>query len=194
MFVHADLETIPVETFVSLPYLTTLDLSHNNLRSLPRGIGKCTKLLQVNLTDNCLVSLPDDFADAMQYIKILRISNNPLGYLPPYVISGPVLEELHAEAVALEDLPDAFIENNVLTVLNLGDNELDSLPSSFVHLTKVTDLNLSGVHWPENFSIMFRTMFDSLMKTNPIFAKQVSLLRLYFATCILVLYNQHQCR
>lgn len=173
-FAHADLESLPVEFFDRLPLLHTLELSQNKLKSLPPGIGKCTNLNHVNLSGNELASLPQDFGDAMQCVRILKISNNPLGRLHPALLASPVLEQLYAEAIGIDEIPDSVAENSVLTLLHLGDNALQRLPPSFVRLTRLVDLDLSGVKWIDTFLFLSHDMFTSFMKRNPLLAKQVS--------------------
>lgn len=154
--------------------MTSVQLSQNDISSLPRGIGKCVKLRHLDISNNNLTDLPEDFADGMQNIRILRISNNPLRRLPPSVVASSVLEELFANAIGLEELPDAFCENSALTLLSLAENGLQHLPPSFVRLTKLLDLDLSGVKWTENFMFMTRDLFDAFVKSNPLCKRQVS--------------------
>jgi len=67
-----------------------LDLSENNLSSLPDNFGELENLSQLNLSNNQLVSLPESFGNLKKLLE-LQITQNLLKSLPENVY-GPVLE------------------------------------------------------------------------------------------------------
>jgi len=143
------LQSVPADFFGFFPSLSSLALSHNQLQTLPPGIGKCASLVFLDLSSNEISSLPDDFANVMKSLRVLILSSNPLFSLPACVLSSTALQELYANQTGLEELPDVFPEHSELATLHLADNAICQLPPSFTNLTQVVDLDLMGVKWIE---------------------------------------------
>ena len=143
------LQSIPADFFSFFPSLSSLALSHNELQSLPPGIGKCAALVFLDLSYNEISSLPGDFAEVVRSLRVLVLSSNPLFILPACIFSSTSLQELYANQTGIEELPDVFPEHSELTTLHLADNAVCRLPPSFTNLTKVVDLDLMGVKWIE---------------------------------------------
>lgn len=165
------LQSLPAEFFSYFSSLSSLILSHNQLRTLPPGIGKCKLLIFLNLSFNKFASLPDDFADAMKTLQVLILSGNPLFKLPPFIVSSAVLQELYANQTGIEELSDAFPGGNELTVLHLADNAVCRLPPSFANLTQLVDLDLMGVKWIESQDSKASVMssaFTAFVNANPL--------------------------
>lgn len=75
---------------------TELDLSHNNLRSLPAEIGQLKNLTKLWLHDNNLTSLPAEIGQ-LKNLTELRLRYNPLKEPPPEIVeqgTGAVLAYL----------------------------------------------------------------------------------------------------
>ena len=91
--------------------LKVLNLSNNNLTSLPKEIGNLKQLLQLFLYDNKLTSLPKEIGDLNQ-LEVLNVRNNQLTSVPKEIGDLKQLKEL-----------------------DLGDNQLTSVPTvSDTHL------------------------------------------------------------
>jgi len=99
---------------------TSLNLSSQQLTSLPPEIAKLQNLIELDLSDNQLSSLPPEIGK-LQKLTTLNLSRNQLTSLPPE-IGG--LQELHT--------------------LSLRSNQLSSLPSGIRNLQKLIKLDLSG--------------------------------------------------
>lgn len=98
----------------------TLDLSGQQLSSLPTGL--------TNRND----------------IKILNLSNNQLTSLPPEIGNMTNLEELNVENNRLVSLPPEIGKLIKLKRADFSNNRLTSLPLELGNLSGLVFLNLSG--------------------------------------------------
>lgn len=70
------LTTLP-ETVLSRKDISVLNLSNNQFKELPSGIARMTNLVELNVENNRLESLPPELGN-MIWLKKLDISNNRL--------------------------------------------------------------------------------------------------------------------
>lgn len=115
-------------------------LRNLKLRSV-EGLDRLLKLMNVkntqvnalNLSDNQLVSLPDEF-----------ISNQPGPDNRPYYY--PRLEQLMLDNNQLTRLPDNFLHNaSIITDLHINNNKLEALPAHFLsNAPRLKDLDVSS--------------------------------------------------
>ncbi|KAI8047475.1 hypothetical protein BDF21DRAFT_317857, partial [Thamnidium elegans] len=79
------LQTLLPDTFLNLPLLNCINLSHNQINHLPVLFGSCPKLTTVDLSDNQITSLSQiittDF-QRLEKLELLNLSNNQLCILP----------------------------------------------------------------------------------------------------------------
>ena len=165
------LRSLPTDFFDHFPSSRFLNLSHNQLETLPLGIGRCAALQFLDLSFNGISSLPDDFADVMKSVQYLYLSGNPLFRLPGFILSSGVLQQLYADQIGLEDLPDACPQHSELTVLSLADNAICRLPPSLANLTQLEILDLTGVRWMEptdSKTSVTLSAFSTFVNANPL--------------------------
>ncbi|XP_065072151.1 leucine-rich repeat-containing protein 59-like [Rhopilema esculentum] len=72
---------VPVKQISSLPKVTVIDLSCNNIRELPDSFCTLVALTQLDLSKNDLISLPGMFGQ-LKNLKRLDLYNNKLVSLP----------------------------------------------------------------------------------------------------------------
>jgi small GTP-binding protein len=137
-----ELTSLPPE-IAKLTNLTALDLSRNQLTTLPAEIAKLTKLTELYLSENKLKSLPAEIVELTK-LTTLVLSRNQWKFLPTGIGKLTKLTTLHLSGNQLKSLPPEIGKLTKLTTLDLSGNVLKSLPPEIGKLTNVTTLLLSG--------------------------------------------------
>ena len=68
------LTELPVELPLRLPHLSSLDLSHNQLRALPESFGLLFHLSEIHMQHNRLAALPESF---LHLVKLEKVHSSP---------------------------------------------------------------------------------------------------------------------
>jgi hypothetical protein len=119
------------ERIAGLDNLRYLDLSNNQLTTLPVGVFKgLPKLRELHLYKNQLTTLPKGVFVGLNQLDVLSLFDNQLQALPVGAFNGlPELRRLHLYKNQLTTLPKGvFVGLNQLEVLSLFDNQLQVLP------------------------------------------------------------------
>ncbi|KAM0939317.1 putative leucine-rich repeat domain superfamily [Dioscorea sansibarensis] len=141
------LDSFP-NTSLNLACITKLDLSNNNLQSIPESIiARMLNLVVLDLHSNQLSVLPNSIG-CLSKLKVLNVSSNMLESLPKmiencriYVIRA--LEELNTNFNKLTKLPETIgFELTKLEKLSVNSNKLIFLPFSTSHLTGLQHLDV----------------------------------------------------
>ena len=115
--------------------LRRLDLTNNQLSSLPVAIGNLINLEILYLHTNQLSSLPATIGNLIN-LEVLYLENNQLSSLPATIGNLIDLQLLYLHNNQLNSLP-ATIGNLInLTELCLLNNQLSSLPSEILNIKK----------------------------------------------------------
>ncbi|XP_070703438.1 volume-regulated anion channel subunit LRRC8D [Pempheris klunzingeri] len=162
------LERLP-STLLALTNLRTLDLQHNNLRTLEEllSMAHLRRLSCLRLAYNRILALPASVS-VLRGLELLDLSNNQLQSLPPalftlrrlrrLLLAGNLLEVLPAEVKALQLLTELDLSGNrierlprelfnsclELRILNVAHNSLCSLPRGIAALSQLCRLDLSS--------------------------------------------------
>ncbi|XP_058200250.1 disease resistance protein RPV1-like [Rhododendron vialii] len=137
---NCNLSCLPNEVG-NLISLETLDLSGNNLPSLPDNICDLTRLKSLNLS-NCDVShLPGEIGRLIS-LKTLYLGGNNLLTLPDSFCDLACLSDLDLKDCNLSHLPDRIGMLSSLMNLYLERNNVCSLPNSFSDLASLEKLSL----------------------------------------------------
>jgi Leucine-rich repeat (LRR) protein len=140
--------------------LTTLCLSSNLLSSICKGTSCWSQLTEIDLSHNCIEHLPRGLGSLFHTCKLKRvnIANNPVKMPPPFIMSqgleiclkylfrlwrskisnGLDLEHFKVSSIGPEMISLAFLEQ-----LHLENNMLTLLPGSICRLTCLKELILS---------------------------------------------------
>jgi len=120
---------------------TKLDLSQNNLTSLPESIGRLTNLQELNLESNKLTSLPESIG-RLTNLEFLYLIGNRLTSLPESIGRLTNLVSIQLRQNNLTSLPESIGRLTKLEMLELSQNNLTSLPESIGRLTNLKHLYL----------------------------------------------------
>ncbi|KAG1364142.1 plant intracellular Ras-group-related LRR protein 1 [Cocos nucifera] len=127
---------------VNLTSITKLDLSNNNLESIPESLtARLLNLVVFDVHSNQLKVLPNSIG-CLSKLKVLNISGNLIESLPRTIEDCRALEELTANFNKLTKLPDTIgFELSNLKKLAVNSNKLAFLPHSTSHLTSLRVLD-----------------------------------------------------
>ena len=123
----------------------TLDLSGNNLRSLPAEIGQLDNLKTLYLSGNSLSSVPAEIGQLTNLMD-LYLNSNSLSSVPAEIGQLTNLMDLYLNSNSLSSVPAEIGQLTNLTDLYLSSNSLSSVPAEIGQLTNLTDLYLSSYY------------------------------------------------
>ena len=116
----------------TLELVTTLNISSNQLSSLPWELFSCLpKLSILNASSNCLKSLPDPTSSTegtCECITRLDFSKNQLTAVPDYIFQLPNLSVLDLSDNKIISLPPLVWSSPKLHNLNCSKNKLEAIP------------------------------------------------------------------
>ena len=138
----AHLQTLPPEVFDLADTLEVLNLSGNQLHSLPHDLARLHRLKVIFCSNNPFTHLPEVLGEcaALQMVgfKACQISHVPAAALPP------PLRWLILTDNAVPELPDALGQRPALQKLMLAGNRLSALPDSMCQAQQLELLRLSA--------------------------------------------------
>ncbi|XP_076448469.1 uncharacterized protein LOC143285132 [Babylonia areolata] len=112
---HNQLDSLPC-SFGLFFHLDTLLLQHNRLQALPHTFTRLVKLEKVDLSHNTLRELPEDLGE-MERLQRLNVSHNKLRHLPLSLGNSPQLHLLLAEHNRLDSPPQSVCDEGSASTL-----------------------------------------------------------------------------
>ena len=163
--IAAGLETFPQELYSLVDTLEVLDLTDNNLSTLPDDFDRFKKLKRLFLSNNqfnhvpkVLAKLPVLSMIGMRNNKIkifeenslplstrwLILTDNELESLPEFIGDLKLLQKFMLSGNKLAFLPNSINKCTNLELLRIAANNLTSFPTSLLSLPKLSWLAYSG--------------------------------------------------
>ena len=135
---------LPVEIGNYLKNCTILSLQWNKLREIPSCLLQLPSIIELNVSHNVLVELPD-VPEWPFSLKILNVSHNRLTRLPKSTV-GPSIEKLDLSYNQFRSVPSCVCSFLTLLTLDLsGNSKISSLPVELGRLKKLYDLKLDSL-------------------------------------------------
>nr|XP_004652357.2 osteomodulin [Jaculus jaculus] len=132
------ISTLQTNAMDGLANLTMLDLCYNHLHDSTlkeENLSKMEKLMQLNLCNNRLESMPPGLPPSLMY---LSLENNSISSIPDnYFDKLPKLHALRMSHNKLKDIPYGIFNLSNLVELNVGHNKLKKafyIPRNLEHL------------------------------------------------------------
>ncbi|MGL4319017.1 MAG: leucine-rich repeat-containing protein kinase family protein [Pseudomonas sp.] len=145
-----DLQTFPAEIFGLADSLEVLNLSGNQLSSLPADLPRLHKLRILFCSDNAFSSVPQVLGECPQ-LEMIGFKANQLRHLPAAALP-PALRWLILTDNQLPNLPDELGDCQRLQKLMLAGNQLTALPPSLAGCVNLELLRIAAnrlTHLPD---------------------------------------------
>ncbi|XP_041473939.1 protein flightless-1 homolog [Lytechinus variegatus] len=149
--------------------LADVDLSFNDLESVPDAFYALSSLKRLNLSNNCITEL--SVLDSWTRLETLNVARNKLKSLPPSLCKLICMKRLiiSGNQIDFDGLPTGISKLIALEQFIAADNRLESVPEGICRCPKIKKLILTKNHLytlPE--AIHFITDLETLdVRDNP---------------------------
>jgi len=142
----AGLQSFPEAIFDLADTLEVLNLSGNQLKSLPSDLPRLRKLRILFCSDNLFTEVPDCLGDCEQ-LEMIGFKANQIRHLPAAALP-PALRWLILTDNQLQALPDEIGNCRRLQKLMLAGNQLSSLPDTLANCVNLELLRIAANRLP----------------------------------------------
>ena len=124
-----------------LESLEDLVLYTNQIRKVPTSIGKCPKLLRLEINNNEVTTLPREIGNCVQLEELVCHSNRLL-IIPQTINRLERLVNLDFNKNNIFEIPEELFSISSLRLLSLRENDIEKISSNIKNLTslKIFDL------------------------------------------------------
>lgn len=121
-----------------------LNLDSLQLTRVPAPVLEIKGLRRLNLSNNALETLPDNFFSSLPDLTTLLLDNNQINHLSENLKQSTKLQKLDVSNNQLTALPEAIGQLIGLKHLNVANNYLEEMPDSLVNCTHLEHLYFRG--------------------------------------------------
>lgn len=119
-----------------------MDLHNNQIRTLPPIIGFYAHLVNLNLSDNLLETMPEQIRSMHASVTELNVANNQLLKLPNGLFNLTSLTRLRLSNNKLKVVPDNVSKLTMLRYLELDFNRVQVIPEALASMSRLQELLL----------------------------------------------------
>lgn len=134
---------------VSADSVFRLDLSKKKYREVPSEIYKYTQLKELNLAQNKLTFLPDDFY--FPNLEVLNLEKNDLDTFSNCICQITTLRQLYLGRNNISYFPECIANLQELVILDAWFNPIQDLPMALTSLKKLRSMDLRGITYSKEF-------------------------------------------
>lgn len=134
------------DAIIHLENLEILSLKHNHLSTLPDGIERLIHLKELDLSYNQEMRVLPKGVGKLKSLHKLKVDHDDLDELPDEICDLEHLHEIQAHHNNLRQLPKALERLGQLEILDVHNNELRTLPKNITRLSALKYLNVHGNH------------------------------------------------
>ncbi len=123
------------EEIGNLIYLENLSLDDNQLQILPNGLGLCLSLRHFTADNNQIETIPENFGQEGN-LETLHLSNNQIKSIPPEIGNNPDLYEIYFNSNKIDSIPSSFANIRESATILLQDNEMTgNIPEELMNIS-----------------------------------------------------------
>ena len=139
-----DFDKTPLCTYSieQLENLSTLSIRHKHVSEIPLSISLLQSLVNLDISWNELSSIPE-FVFKLPNLRFLNISHNHLNLISPLIAKLPQLVSLDLSYNDLSEFPDSMGSLLNLQSLSLNSNRIAIVPSILGKLKSLISLDVS---------------------------------------------------
>eukprot|EP01124_Arcella_intermedia_P014856 TRINITY_DN21410_c0_g1_i1.p1 TRINITY_DN21410_c0_g1~~TRINITY_DN21410_c0_g1_i1.p1 ORF type:complete len:2184 (-),score=470.63 TRINITY_DN21410_c0_g1_i1:39-6566(-) len=164
-----------IESICNFTSLEAISLNENIISRIPNDISRLTRLQSLRFNSNMLASLPLTMFNTLTNLVQMDLSNNRLVILPDAFDKLVLLESIILKANKLVHLPPSLGYCSKLDSVYCTGNMLDTLPSTLTNLMNLKKLDISDNRfsslplWINRFDkIVFLNCQKNAMKSIPL--------------------------
>jgi len=126
-----------------------LDLSKSKLTAVPETIYQFTNLRELNLSQNKLKSLPDNFY--FPHLTVLNLEKNDLDTFSTCLCKNTNLRNLFLGKNDIRYLPECIGDLQQLVTLDIWFNPIQDLPMALTTMRNLRAMDLRGITYSNEF-------------------------------------------
>uniref|UniRef100_A0A8R1J155 Uncharacterized protein n=1 Tax=Caenorhabditis japonica TaxID=281687 RepID=A0A8R1J155_CAEJA len=136
----------------SFSKLKFIDLSNNNLDTLPPSLSTCETLESLILTNNALTTASFPRLSHLHNLHVFDASHNNLDKIPKSLTSRNLSHKLHTIILThnnIDEIPNSLVKLKALKDLKMDENKLKEVPTVLASLPKLKFLDISNNSFSE---------------------------------------------
>ncbi len=133
-----------------------LDLSRNQLKTVPEELIQFKNLRELDLSKNKLTELPETLI--FEHLEVINLTKNKFEVFPTVICKNTALKQILLGKNSLTEIPECISNLKELVILDVWFNLVTEIPASMVKLKKLRSFDLRGMSYSEEFQKKWREL------------------------------------